>query len=72
MNTQVSVIKNIVIIFLRALDVFLLGLKISFDQNDTRSRNTTNTIIKCFNLDNIHIHIETPDRTIQKTFICTG
>lgn len=69
---QINVIKNIVIVFLRALDVILLGLKISYDQNYTHSRDTTNMIIKLFNLAYIHIYIVTPERTIQKAFICTG
>lgn len=69
---QINVIKNIVIVFLRALDVILLGLKISYDQNYTHSRDTTNMIIKLFNLAYIHIHIVTPERTVQKAFICTG
>lgn len=71
LNTQINVIKNIVIIFLRVPDVILLGLKIPIDQNYTHSRNTTNMIIKWFNFDNFHIRIETPERTTQKSFICT-
>lgn len=68
-TTQINVNKNIMFAFLRVPNVIFLGLKISFDQNYTHSRNTTNMVIKRFNLDYIHIQTETPERTMQKAFI---
>lgn len=63
--------KYCVCIF-KSKDEILLGLKITFDQNYTHSKKNSNMIIKQFNLDNTHIYIETPERTIQKAFICTS
>jgi len=71
-NTQEDVINYIVITFLRALDLNVIGLKILFDQRGTHPKTTSSMIIMSCNLDDIHIHIETPVKTIQRAFICTG
>lgn len=71
-NTQADVINYIMITFLRALHLILTGLKIPFDQTGTHFKITSSIIIMCFNLGNIPIQIETPARTTQRAFICTG